>query len=98
PQSRNELATSKPLPIVQLTGPSAPSIGLANDFMNAAGKPKLLPSAGITESGIRPTSYVLPFKPLDSKYRLNTHTLQVPSSTIQNVLYADEGKKTFIIN
>ncbi|KAA6357610.1 MAG: hypothetical protein EZS28_046863, partial [Streblomastix strix] len=34
PQSRNELATSKPLPIVQPTGPSAPSIGLANGFMN----------------------------------------------------------------
>ncbi|KAA6384705.1 MAG: hypothetical protein EZS28_019768 [Streblomastix strix] len=34
PQSRNELATSKPLPIVQPIGPSAPSIGLANGFMN----------------------------------------------------------------
>ncbi|KAA6356021.1 MAG: hypothetical protein EZS28_048452, partial [Streblomastix strix] len=30
----NELATSKPLPIVQPMGPSAPSIGLANGFMN----------------------------------------------------------------
>ncbi|KAA6378087.1 MAG: hypothetical protein EZS28_026386, partial [Streblomastix strix] len=34
PQSRNELATSKPLPIVQPMGPRAPSIGLANGFMN----------------------------------------------------------------
>ncbi|KAA6375370.1 MAG: hypothetical protein EZS28_029105 [Streblomastix strix] len=98
PQSRNELAISKPLHIVQPMGPRAPSIGLANGFMNAAGKPKLLPSAGSIESGIRPTSYVLPFKPFDLKYRLNTHILQVPSSTIQNVLYADIGKKSFIIN
>ncbi|KAA6394573.1 MAG: hypothetical protein EZS28_009903 [Streblomastix strix] len=67
-------------------------------IIKTAGKPKLLPSADSIESGIRPTSQVLPFKPLDSKYRLNTHTLQVPSSTIQNVLYADEGKKSFIIN
>ncbi|KAA6358970.1 MAG: hypothetical protein EZS28_045503, partial [Streblomastix strix] len=33
----------------------------------AAGKPKLLPSAGNIESGIRPTSYDLPSKPFDSK-------------------------------
>ncbi|KAA6396564.1 MAG: hypothetical protein EZS28_007906 [Streblomastix strix] len=33
----NELATSQPLPIVQPTGPSAPSIGFANGFMNDSG-------------------------------------------------------------
>ncbi|KAA6373524.1 MAG: hypothetical protein EZS28_030948 [Streblomastix strix] len=67
-------------------------------IIKTAGKPKLLPSAGSIESGIRSTSYDLPFKPFDSKYSLNTHTLQVPPSTIQNVLQADDGKKSFIIN
>ncbi|KAA6373710.1 MAG: hypothetical protein EZS28_030763 [Streblomastix strix] len=59
-------------------------------IIKTAGKSKLLPSAGNIESGIRPTSYVLPFKPFDSKYGLNTHTLQVSSSTLQNELYVDE--------
>ncbi|KAA6365358.1 MAG: hypothetical protein EZS28_039115, partial [Streblomastix strix] len=36
PQSRNELATSKPLPIVQPTGPIAPSIGLANESTSSS--------------------------------------------------------------
>ncbi|KAA6397028.1 MAG: hypothetical protein EZS28_007446 [Streblomastix strix] len=53
-----------------------------------AGNPILLPSAGNIESGILPISYVLVVYPFVSKYRLNTHTLQVPSSTIQNVLQA----------
>ncbi|KAA6382663.1 MAG: hypothetical protein EZS28_021808 [Streblomastix strix] len=66
--------------------------------IKTAGKHKLLPSEGNTESGIRPTSYVLSCKVFDSKYKLNKHTLQVPSSTIQNILYADEGKKLLITN
>ncbi|KAA6358613.1 MAG: hypothetical protein EZS28_045860 [Streblomastix strix] len=78
-------------PILGALGPVGQIIGkgldVASSFLDygyAAGKPKLLPSAGSKESGIRPASYILPFKPFDSKYRLNTHTLQVPSSTIQN--------------
>ncbi|KAA6396634.1 MAG: hypothetical protein EZS28_007835 [Streblomastix strix] len=64
PQTRNELATSKPLPIVQPSGLKDPRSGLEN----ATGKPKLLPSARTTASGIRSISYVLPCKPFDSKW------------------------------
>ncbi|KAA6400465.1 MAG: hypothetical protein EZS28_004004 [Streblomastix strix] len=51
-----------------------------------AGNPILLPSVGNIASGILPISYVLVVYPFVSKYGLNTHTLQVPSSAIQYVL------------